>query len=97
MTRLVVSRRATSDLLAIWDYIALDNEQAASRLVAAIDEKFVLLRELPEMGVPRPDVHPEFRALVHGAYLILYEFHPGDDLVEIVAVLHGMRDLPEAL
>ena len=33
--------------------------------------------------------------LVEGNYLVLYEIHPGEGLVEIVAVVDGRRDLSE--
>jgi hypothetical protein len=33
--------------------------------------------------------------LVHGRYLVLHEFHRERDVVEIVAVVAGMRDLSD--
>jgi len=33
------------------------------------------------------------RALVHGAYLILYDYDAASDIVEIVTVVESMRDL----
>jgi len=54
------------------------------------------------MGMRRPEIEKAARALVAGAYLILYELHPGTargpvDEVEIVRVIHGMRDLSQLL
>ncbi|MGH8129440.1 MAG: type II toxin-antitoxin system RelE/ParE family toxin [Steroidobacteraceae bacterium] len=43
MTRVVVSKRASEDLLEIWLYIAADNIEAADRLLAEFDAKFRLL------------------------------------------------------
>ena len=61
-----------------------------------------MLAEHPRMGMRRPEIEKAARALVAGAYLILYELHPGTargpvDEVEIVRVIHGMRDLSQLL
>ncbi len=93
MTDIVVSRRAREDFKRIWLYVALDNEAAADRLLLAIDGKIERLRTFPEIGGSRDDIRPGVRALVHGSYLVLYEFHAETDTVEIVAVVEGMRDL----
>jgi toxin ParE1/3/4 len=93
MTDLVVSRQARDDFKRIWRYIALDNEDAADRLLLQLDAKIERLRTYPEMGRCRDEIRPGARALVHGSYLVLYEFHSAHDTVEIVAIVEGMRDL----
>lgn len=45
----------------------------------------------PEIGPARPDIAPEFRYFPVGGYLILYRLVKGN--VEIVRVVHGMRNL----
>jgi toxin ParE1/3/4 len=93
MTEITVSRRAREDFKRIWLYIALDNETAADRLLLAMDDKIERLRTFPEIGTPRDEIRPGARSLVHGASLVLYEYRPDADMVEIVAVVEGMRDL----
>ncbi len=93
MTDIVISRRARDDFKRIWRYIALDNEVAADRLLLAIDEKIERLRQFPDIGAARDDIRPGARMLIHGAYLVLYEFDRAGDAVEIVAIVEGMRDL----
>ena len=93
MTDIVVSRRARDDFKRIWRYIALDNEDAADRLLLALDTKIERLRTYPELGSRRDEIRPGARLLVHGAYLVLYEYQPAHDTVEIVAIVEGMRDL----
>lgn len=93
MTEIVLSRRAREDFKRIWHYIALDSEAAADRLLLAIDAKIERLRRSPGIGTPRDDIRPGARMLVHGAYLVFYEFDSKTDTVEIVAVVEGMRDL----
>lgn len=93
MTDIVVSKRALDDFKYIWRYVALDNEDAADRLLLALDAKIERLRTYPEIGSARDEIRPGARALVHGSYLVLYEYQAAADTVEIVAIVEGMRDL----
>jgi len=95
MTEIVVSQRAKDDFKRIWRYIALDNEEAADRLLLALDAKIERLRTYPEIGSSRDEIRPGARTLVHGSYLVLYEYHATTDTVEIVAIVEGMRDLSQ--
>jgi toxin ParE1/3/4 len=95
VAKLVISRRATDDFKRIWTYIAADSERAADRLLLAIDARIQLLSVFPEIGPRRDDLRPGLRMLVHGRYLVLYEFLRDVDAVEIVAVVEGLRDLGE--
>jgi len=93
VTEIVITRRAVADLESIWTYIAADSPRAADRLLSAVDEKITLLSTFPEIGARRDDIQPGLRMLAHGRYLVLYEFQRERDVVEIVAVVAGMRDL----
>lgn len=93
VVEIVVSKRAFEDFKRIWRVIALDSPGAADRLLLAMDAKIQKLRRYPEMGRARDDIRPGARMLVQGSYLILYEYRGDDRLVEIVAVVEGMRDL----
>jgi toxin ParE1/3/4 len=90
---IVVSRRAREDFKRIWRYIALDDEDAADRLLLAIDARIERLRTYPEIGSPRDDIRPGARSLVHGNYLLLYEYDARTKIVAIIAIIEGMRDL----
>ncbi|OAH42135.1 plasmid stabilization protein [Sphingobium yanoikuyae] len=92
MAGIVTSRQAREDFKRIWHYIALDDEAAADRLLLAIDAKIARLRDFPNLGPARDEIFPGARTLVHGSYLVLYEYEAADQ-VEIVAVVEGMRDL----
>jgi toxin ParE1/3/4 len=93
VAEVVISRRAALDLRLIWHHISEDNERAADSLLAAIEKKIERLGKFPKFGVRRDDIRRNAHMLTHGVYLILYEFSPSRDVVEIVAVVHGMRDL----
>jgi len=86
-----LSEKAEEDLLDIWLYIAEDSQQAATRVIKSINNKFQLLAKNPKLGTARPDIRPEMRFTVVGSYLILYKEIAGG--VEVVRVLHGARNL----
>jgi addiction module RelE/StbE family toxin len=88
--KLRYERGALSDLDEIFSYIAKDNRQAASRLVARIEEVAALIASSPHIGqVTRS---PSFRRFPVGKYLIVYEV--GKDEVVIHYVRHGARQRP---
>lgn len=93
MAEIIVSQQAVDDFERIWLNIALDNDDAADRLLRAINVKIERLRIFPEIGRVRDDLRPSARGLVHGSYLILYEYDAARDVVTIVTVVEGMRDL----
>lgn len=95
MTELFISRQAEADLRQIWRYIAAENRHAADRLLLRIDEKLQVLRHFPEIGTLRDDIRPDLRMLVEGNYLMLYGYDARDDVVELVTVVDGRRDLSE--
>ena len=83
--------RAELDLIEIWDYISADNQNAADKLVLAINEKCDLLARQPEIGRKRADLGSDIRSFAYRRYLILYRIVV--DGVEIIRVVHSARNL----
>jgi len=52
-----------------------------------------ILRRFPEIGALRNDIRRGMRMLVEGSYLLLYEYDPKKDEVELMAVVDGRREL----
>ena len=96
MSKYVLSVAAELDLDAIWDYIAQDNIDAADRWINKLFDSFQSLAQSPGMGHRREDL-TAFPILFWpvGAYLILYRTQ--NQVVEIVGVTQGMRDVPTFL
>jgi len=96
MNKYVLSVAAGLDLDAIWDYIAQDNIDAADRWINRLFDSFQSLAQSPGMGHMREDL-TAFPILFWpvGAYLILYRMQ--NQVVEIVGVTQGMRDVPTFL
>ena len=92
MSRYSVSRQARRDLKRIWQYIAEDSPEAASRLLAGFEEKSQFLATQPYAGELPPDLgDPEYRVFSAGSYVISYRLR--GRTVVISHVRHGARDL----
>jgi len=87
----VASPRAVDDLAEIWDWIAVDDVQAADRVLADLQRTLTRIGEHPELGRARPELMPGLRSLPCGRYVVFYRAR--DALVEIVRILHGNRDV----
>ena len=61
------------------------------RAAAAIEQRFLLLEDNPEIGRPFPG-EPGLRELIIGfgdsGYVALYRFEPSDDAVYVLAFRH---------
>jgi toxin ParE1/3/4 len=89
------SREAKTDLLDIWLWIARDSIETADRILAELEQRAAQLRDNPQLGPARPDIHPEARSLVFERWLILYIQVDGGVLV--VRIVDGARDLAKVL
>ena len=83
---------AKSDLLEIWQYIALDNPAAADRVIREIDAKIATLSEYAHPGRQRDELAPGLRSTPVGKYIVFYRVQRA--MVEVVRVVHGARNLP---
>ena len=90
MSKYKLSPRAQRQIRLIWRDIAVENEAAADRLFGKLFDKFQLVAEHPSMGPARPEIGPLVRLIIEGRYIAIYE--PTGYGVEIVAVVHGMRE-----
>jgi plasmid stabilization system protein ParE len=88
---------AYQDLQDLAEYIAAENSEAAQRLLAALETAFDQLAAFPRTGHPRPDLAGSRPVLFWpvGAYLVIYR--PDLQPIEIIAVVHGSRDIPRFL
>ena len=81
----------------IYDYIAVDNPDAAARTLLTIYEKAQLLRNHPRLGRKYEAVRSrEIRILLHEHYRITYLIKPDGD-IDILGVFHGALDIDRYL
>ena len=99
MSGYALTPRATADVFHIWSYIAEDNVDAADRVERAIYEACAFIAEGPLRGHSRSDLTTRplrFWALTkYPNYSIVYR--PETTPVQVVAVLHGKRNLRRLL
>lgn len=93
MNSFKVSELAQEDLLEIYEQIAPENPDAATRLMQSFREKFGLLAQFPNMGKERNELLLYLRSFPAGNYLIFYQ--PTDEGIEILRVRHGARELDD--
>lgn len=92
MKRFVLTPRAKRDVNEIWDYIAIDNIDAANRVADALESAMLTLAKNPGLGHWREELADKrHRFFPVYSYLIVYR-HGGGRL-EIVRVLHAARDV----
>lgn len=97
MAEIAWTAEAERWLRDIYDYIAQDSPEAASRIVDGIYEKVQLLRQFPELGY-QYEGHPDqdVRILVYGHYRIAYLIKR-DGHIDILGVFHGALDIERYL
>jgi toxin ParE1/3/4 len=89
-----LSPLAQQDIEDIAFHIALDDHDAAQRLVRQLCETFSLLASQPELGRLRTEIG-RVRSLAVRPYVVFYR--PRGRIIEIVRVVHGARDIASLL
>jgi toxin ParE1/3/4 len=98
--RIYTSQHALEDTREIYEYIAEHNPSAADAFIAALNSAAELLIATPEIGSPRYSDHPDLRGMRFSPlkgyenYLLFYRVLATEQVVEIVRIVHGARDLP---
>ena len=90
-----LSKRASSDLDAIWKHLLTEthDEAVADHQIDAITSRFYLLVDHPRIGRARDDdLGRGRRSFPVNDYVIVYRIVGAD--VQILRVAHGRRDLP---
>jgi toxin ParE1/3/4 len=82
--------QAKDDLREILDYIATDNPQAGGRYVAGL---YAACSRLATFPMSERRFNDEFRVLIFRNHLVFHQFDEATDIVSIVMVLDGRRDL----
>ena len=74
MAELVWTEESERWLRDIYDYIALDNPEAAASAVSGIYQRGQSLRQFPESGYRYDGSEDNVRILLYGHYRIAYTF-----------------------
>lgn len=90
------TENAISHLNNIYEYIALDSEFYAKRMVDKITRRSEQVGIFPYSGRKVPEYAAEdLREIIEYPYRIIYRIKP--DVIDVIAVIHSARLLPDDL
>jgi len=92
----VLTPEANADLLGMWFYIAQDSEEIADRVHGEFYDTFEVLARMPGLGHRRSD-YTNAKVLFFPLYSYLITYRPGTDPLQILAVVHGAREVERVL
>ena len=95
--RFILAPQAARDLVDIWRYLCKEGgRETADRVESVFREKFLYLAEFPGGGHFRRDLtNADVRFFSIYSYLIVYR--PETKPLQVVAILHGNRDVTKLL
>jgi plasmid stabilization system protein ParE len=94
MAKLIWSPKATADLEEICEYISRDSEHYAKLFAQRVVAVVETIAEFPMAGrIVSEYRQDDLRERMPQSYRIVYRVKP--EVVEIVAIVHGARLLPE--
>lgn len=87
---------ANLHLVAIYDYIAQNSPYYGRKMVDRLTRRSEQIGDFPYSGrrVPEYD-RDDLREVIEGSYRIIYRIL--SDQIDVVAVIHSARQLPEVL
>jgi toxin ParE1/3/4 len=92
----IVSDDAEKDLREIFDFIALDNRAAASKLTDHFEEAFERLASMPRLGLRKIEwTKRDVRFLAIKKYFVVYKVNEDAHTIVILRVLSTFRDIAD--
>lgn len=93
--RIRYTQQAADDLDAIFDYVAIENRDAAIKLLQAFDQSIIRLAASPYIGAAIANeesamIAGGYRYLVVSPYMVFYRVCNGE--VRIGRILHSRQD-----
>jgi toxin ParE1/3/4 len=88
--KLVLTGPARNDLMDIFNYIAVENEEAAEMVVSRLFDAFDLLSRFPSIGVRSKSRRR--RVFYRMKYAIYFEPNLAKDELVVLRVMHMARD-----
>jgi len=90
------TQNAVEHLVNIYEHIALNSPTYAKGMVDKITRRSEQIADQPQSGRKVPEYQAEdIRELIEKPYRIIYRIKA--DQIDVVAVIHGARRLPEEI
>jgi toxin ParE1/3/4 len=94
MAKIKWTEEAVNWMKKIYDYISIDNPNAALNVINGIYDKVQMLGNFPEMGsIYRKEPEGIIRILLFGHYRIAYLVKSNGTDIEILGIFHGTMDI----
>ncbi len=93
MSEVNLTSAAQRDLDDIWDYIAVNNPDAADRVLDKIDTLAHQLAKLPNLGTRCDELSEGLRQFPVRPFEYVLFYRPTDEGIRLIRILHGRRDL----
>lgn len=90
--KVTIHESAARDLDEIVDWISTDNPHAAARMANRIRAKIERLAVPGLSHIGRPGHLGGTRELVEAPYIIVYAIDEPNELIDVLAILHGARN-----
>ena len=88
------TENAIGHLVNIYEYIAVNSPTYGKWMVDRITRRSEQIAEQPLSGRKVPEYNAEdIRELIENPYRVIYRVKP--DQIDVVAVIHGARQLPD--
>lgn len=98
MARVILAELADSDTAQIINDLAEKaGPSVSARYNARFDEVYSRLEVFPEFGTPRPKLGEQARICLVLPYIIIYEYAKSQDVVTVLRILHGKREITRRL
>ncbi len=90
------TENAIGHLVNIYEYIGINSETYAIRMVDKITRRSEQIGDQPNSGRKVPEYNAEdIRELIEKPYRIIYRIKP--DQIDVLAVIHGAQLMPEEI
>jgi len=98
MARVIVTASADADVYAIQAHLAkAAGIRVAAKYTALFENLYDRLAEHPDNGAPRPGLGKDTRIGIVLPYIVIYRHHKADDVVTILRIVHGRRNITTKL
>ena len=94
MRRVEWTRSAMADLVSIYEYIAKDSQRYALSVIDRLTKRTIQIGLFPFSGESVPEYrNQQIREVIEYSYRLIYLLDD-DDVVYVLAVIHGAKSLP---
>jgi toxin ParE1/3/4 len=98
MARVIVTSSADADVHAIQvDLAKAAGIHIAANYTALFENLYDQLAAYPDCGAPRPGLGKDIRIGIVLPYIIIYRHHEADDIVTVLRIVHGHRNITAKL